>query len=108
MSKGEKESQSFTVPAAVRALRKSLGESQQQFAYRMDAAIRTLARYETTRPPKGKTLAHLKRIAMENGREDLAEVFAEGLAKELQVPPFSGFHLTATAKNQMEEICISV
>jgi len=32
----------------------ALGESQQAFAYRMKTAIRTVARYETSTPPKGK------------------------------------------------------
>jgi len=37
----------------VRKLRTALGESQQAFAYRMKTAIRTVARYETSAPPKG-------------------------------------------------------
>ena len=98
----------LTVTAAVRALRQSLGESQQQLAFRMKTAIRTIARYETTRPPKGKVLAHFKQIAAENGREDLAEVFAQALAEELKLPSFSGFNLDVTAKNQREEFYGSV
>lgn len=96
------------ISVAVRALRGALGESQQEFAYRMKTAIRTIARYETTRPPKGRVLAHLKEIAIQNRREDLAEVFAKALAEELEVPSFSGFHLDTAPKNLMEEFYVSV
>src|ERR1051326_1775861 len=36
-----------SITEAVRKLRKAIGESQQEFAYRMKTAIRTIARYET-------------------------------------------------------------
>jgi transcriptional regulator with XRE-family HTH domain len=68
---------------AVRELRISLGESQQAFAYRMKTAIRTIARYETVRPPKGTALADLYRVATETGHPKLANVFANALQAEL-------------------------
>ena len=40
---------SLTVSKAVRELRQTLHESQQAFAYRMQTAVRTIARYETVR-----------------------------------------------------------
>ena len=61
-----------SVSDAVRKLRKELGESQQQFAYRMKTAIRTVARYETVRPPKGKVLRQLAVMAAENNLPHLA------------------------------------
>jgi transcriptional regulator with XRE-family HTH domain len=60
------------VSQAVRDLRTALGESQQAFAYRMKTAIRTVARYETVRPPKGKWLAEFYGMAAETGNQKLA------------------------------------
>jgi len=74
-----------SVSDAVRKLRKELGESQQQFAYRMQTAIRTVARYETVRPPKGKVLKQLELMATENKLLHLAEVFRRALDQELGV-----------------------
>jgi hypothetical protein len=73
-----------SVSDAVRKLRKALGE--QQFAYRMKTAIRTIARYETVRPPKGRVLRQLETIAAENNLPHLAEVFHGALDQELGVP----------------------
>ena len=71
------------VSEAVRDLRTALGESQQAFAYRMKTAIRTIARYETVRPPKGNALAEFARVAEETGNEKAAKVFREALMSEL-------------------------
>ena len=72
-----------SVSDAVRKLRKELGESQQQFAYRMKTAIRTVARYETVRPPKGKVLRQLATMSAENNLPHLADVFRGALNQEL-------------------------
>lgn len=77
--------QTNPVSEAVRSLRVALGESQQAFAYRMKTAIRTIARYETTRPPKGKALSEFYRVATENGNQDLAAVFRNALTAEMGV-----------------------
>lgn len=78
-----------TVSAAVRQLREELGETQQQFALRMQTAIRTIARYETTRPPKGKVLRQLEVLALEARQLELAGIFRMALAEEIGgVPPF--------------------
>jgi transcriptional regulator with XRE-family HTH domain len=71
------------VSEAVRDLRTGLGESQQAFAYRMKTAIRTIARYETVRPPKGKALAEFQKLAAETGNQKLANVFGDALRAEL-------------------------
>jgi len=81
--KADREAKS--VSDAVRKLRKELGESQQQFAYRMKTAIRTVARYETVRPPKGKVLHQLEVMATENNLLHLADVFRGALEQELGV-----------------------
>lgn len=70
---------------AVRKLRTALGESQQAFAYRMKTAIRTVARYETSTPPKGKALAELFWVASDTGNADLANVFRAALVGEIGV-----------------------
>ena len=77
---------SLTVSKAVRELRQTLHESQQAFAYRMQTAVRTIARYETVRP-RGSVLAQLEGIALETGRADLAVVFRQALTQELGSPP---------------------
>jgi transcriptional regulator with XRE-family HTH domain len=73
------------VADAVRQLRTALGESQQAFAYRMKTAIRTIARYETVRPPKGKALADFFRVASETGNEELAILFRNALTAEIGI-----------------------
>jgi hypothetical protein len=71
------------VTAAVRELREVLGESQQQFALRMQTAIRTIARYETVRPPKGKVLRQLEELALESRQLELARIFRIALTEEM-------------------------
>ena len=70
---------------AVRKLRTALGESQQAFAYRMKTAIRTIARYEASTPPKGKALAELFWVAADTGNAELANVFRGALVGEIGV-----------------------
>ncbi len=81
----KKKEEKNPVSEAVRKLRVALGESQQAFAYRMKTAIRTIARYETVRPPKGKALAEFFRVASETGNEDLAKVFRDALTAEIGI-----------------------
>jgi transcriptional regulator with XRE-family HTH domain len=71
------------VSEAVKALRLALGDTQQQFAARLNLAISTVVRYELTRPPSGPTLAHFMQLADRNGRTDLASIFQEALSGEL-------------------------
>lgn len=64
------------VAKAVRELRQVLGETQQDFAYRMNTAIRTIARWETIRPPKAAdTLNALADLAAKHDRYDLVNTF---------------------------------
>ena len=81
----EKKQKINPISEAVRSLRVALGDSQQAFAYRMKTAIRTIARYETTRPPKGKALSEFYRVALEVGNQDLATVFRNSLTAEMGV-----------------------
>jgi hypothetical protein len=66
-------------------LRQALGESQQAFAYRMKTAVRTIARWETTRPPTGKTLNDLYRVAIESGEIGWARFFRNAIEDDLGV-----------------------
>jgi transcriptional regulator with XRE-family HTH domain len=67
---------------AVRSLRKALNESQQAFAHRMNTAVKTIARYETVRPPRGSSLANLARIARDTGQDALADLFERSMFEE--------------------------
>lgn len=64
-------------------LRKSIGESQEQFARRLKTTVRTVSRYETTRVPKGIVLSRLQAIATATGNEQCSAIFRNALAKEL-------------------------
>lgn len=81
--KTEEQQPKNPVGQAVRELRTALGESQQAFAYRMKTAIRTIARYETVRPPKGRALAELQQVATDTGHQKLANIFNDALIAEL-------------------------
>lgn len=81
--KADEQHQKDPVSQAVRDLRTALGESQQAFAYRMKSAIRTVARYETVRPPKGRALAELQQVATDTGHHKLATIFKDALIAEL-------------------------
>src|ERR1019366_425037 len=55
--------------AAVIALRKALGMTQQRFAVEtLKTAITTVARYETSHPPRGPVLLRLAEIAEQSGQ----------------------------------------
>jgi hypothetical protein len=49
----------------------------------MQTAIRTIARYETSRPPKGKALLRFMRLAKANELLEEVEVFRSALAQEM-------------------------
>lgn len=68
---------------AVRRLRLRLGDTQQQFAQRLELAISTVVRYELTRPPRGKVLARFERLATELAADEEASVFRDALEREL-------------------------
>jgi transcriptional regulator with XRE-family HTH domain len=68
---------------AVKALRLALGDTQHRFANRMKTAIRTIARWETIRPPSGGTLIQLAKVAGTAGRVDLVEVFLAAISEEI-------------------------
>jgi transcriptional regulator with XRE-family HTH domain len=63
--------------------------TQQQFAVHLGVAITTAARWETSRPPSGPTLAALIHFAKDSDRPDLQKVFEADLITEAAT-----FHFT--------------
>jgi transcriptional regulator with XRE-family HTH domain len=82
---------------AVRKLRGHFGETQQQFAARMNSAIITVARWETTRPPSGKSLEQLLAIARSEALTECSNLFEQALAGNIESPD------SAAASNELFE-----
>jgi transcriptional regulator with XRE-family HTH domain len=94
---------------AVRKLREKVGDTQQQFAARLNMAISTVVRYELTRAPQGEVLVKFMNLAAGHGENELAEVFRGALSEQLgyQVPlvPVLGEHVSyPPAPNEQQEI----
>jgi transcriptional regulator with XRE-family HTH domain len=70
--------------AAVKRLRLTIGDTQQQFAQRLHLSISTVVRYETTRAPRGMALAPLWSIAEQNGLRELEVFFKKAALNELE------------------------
>lgn len=64
-------------PSTVRKLRGVLQETQPQFAARLGVAVVTVARWETTRPPRGAWLDKLADLAESRDLREYAQVFRE-------------------------------
>jgi transcriptional regulator with XRE-family HTH domain len=61
---------------AVIDLRTALGMSQQRFAVEeLSSALNTVARYETTNPPRGEALLRLAKIATDKNLPEIAAKF---------------------------------
>ena len=67
----------------VRKLRLGLGDTQQDFAQRLQTAIRTVARWEAGHSPNNRAVAQLEQLAREHGFTDLADGFRTGLSKSI-------------------------
>ncbi len=74
------------IHAAVKELRRHLGESQQAFAHRMGTAIRTIARWEKGRTPEARALMALAQVATKAMRRDLMMKFCQALLQKLGIP----------------------
>ena len=66
----------------VRQLRQSVGETQEQFARRLDASVVTIARYETNFRPRKSMLRRLADLARDRGLADMTAVFEFELGDE--------------------------
>jgi transcriptional regulator with XRE-family HTH domain len=87
------EKQRNATSQAVVNLRKAMGKTQQEFAvFVLDCAISTLARYETSDPPRGEALLKLAEVASSNGLDGLANSFKGFYLGEVaSTLDFSGF-----------------
>lgn len=66
----------------VKALRDALHLTQQELAVALNKTVTTVARWETSRPPKGKMLLELHDFALRGGLPEIATVFKDALARE--------------------------
>jgi len=73
------------VSQAIRDMRKGLGISQQELAFRTKMAIRTIARWEGEQPPHGKALLQLAELAQASDLNQIANVFRAALEAELLI-----------------------
>jgi transcriptional regulator with XRE-family HTH domain len=87
-----------TLTEAVKALRLALGDTQQQFATRLEIAISSAVRYESTRPPHGKMLAQLYSLALKNGLHRVASMFHQALI--MQVGALASYKLGPAIADQ--------
>ena len=68
---------------AVREMRTvTYNETQEQFANRLDATIRTITRYETSRPPRGDALVRLWKMARKKGLAEIADIFSRAFMRD--------------------------
>jgi transcriptional regulator with XRE-family HTH domain len=64
-------------------MRRLLGYSQQALAVAMGKALVTIARWETTAPPRGNTLLELRKFAEDHQMPEIAARFQVALFKEV-------------------------
>jgi transcriptional regulator with XRE-family HTH domain len=76
---------SKTLQQTIKELRAHLGLTQQNLAVMLKKALTTVARWETSRPPKGAILFELQGLALDNGLPELASVFEEAIVTDALV-----------------------
>jgi hypothetical protein len=82
----EHEKQRSAVSWAMVRLRRALGKSQTSFAVEdLKVAVSTLARYETSTPPRGNVLLELAKIAERENLTELRDEFRDVFIDELAV-----------------------
>jgi transcriptional regulator with XRE-family HTH domain len=70
----------------LRQLRKQLGLTQQALAVELGLALRTVAHYESDRPPKAPMMIRISRFARSKGLYPLADDFVRVAVASLDVP----------------------
>lgn len=73
------------VQQALRNLRTALGLTQQDLAVKLGKAVATVARWETSRPPRGAELAEILAFAVQANQPAAASVLARALGDDLQM-----------------------
>jgi transcriptional regulator with XRE-family HTH domain len=92
------------VNETVRKLRVSLSETQEQFARRMNTAVVTIARWETSRPPRGKALRALEDLAASVSMTEYAAIFARARKGEFPAPKRTVAVKGPEAENEREKL----
>jgi transcriptional regulator with XRE-family HTH domain len=88
---------------AVRILRQHFDETQQQFAARLNTAVITVARWETSRPPSGAALRQLCTLAHTERIPTCERVFQEAMIGNVEAPPDSRNRLDFLFHNSREQ-----
>lgn len=78
------------VQRAIVDLRQTRNLSQRAFAVHIRHNPATIGRWEALTPPHGRALAELSKIAVEFGRPDLAQIFSQGLDREVGIVASGG------------------
>src|SRR5689334_6622015 len=91
---------------AVKAVREQLGDSQQAFAGRLRVAIRSVAHYEKDRPPRGRTLFQLARLAHDAGLSREEAIFRAAFRQELGGVAVSGLLLHLAPATDLERVWV--
>ena len=76
----------MTVGAAITALRKRAGITQQELAYRIGGAVSVVHKYENNRMPDAAALFRLMLLAEEQKQPQLENIFRTALLIRLKVP----------------------
>src|SRR5262245_4068820 len=82
-------------------LRTALGETQQQFAVRLGVALTSVARWETTYPPRAERIEQLAVLAEENGHPDIAKRFRKAFR---HISPLGIVQLAEEAMKILEDV----
>ena len=70
------------VSLAIKRLREEMRLTQQEFAYRLGVAIRTIARWERNQSPHGDALIKLAQLADSRELKQVADCFVAALRRE--------------------------
>jgi transcriptional regulator with XRE-family HTH domain len=71
------------ISQAIRDMRRRLGISQQELAFRTGMAIRTIARWELEQPPHGRALYKLWQLAQDNALKEIGDHFLTALKDDV-------------------------
>lgn len=77
-------SEANPISDGLRELRQALGLTQQQLSERLKVTVTTVARWETTRPPRILRLAQIERLARMNNKDILAGLFQSEIQQQLE------------------------
>ena len=76
----------LSLQQAVRALRHSFGDTQEEFARRLGVSVRSVLNYELDKPPRGIRLIQLMQLANTQNLPQIASVFVHHSLANLRMP----------------------